>query len=287
MRKYKLLALIPLLLFGGQGWGQTLSLGPVKLDAPPTVTVTANPASGPAPLNVTLTWNSTNADTCTEGGVTHPIAGSRVINGIMTPTTFNITCTGGKNYTDVTWTAPTTNTDGTPIPATGPLALAGFKLYYARTAAAVDAATPVIIAPELRTYRITGQTNSDYFYKLSAFNVEGGEGPKTDVITNNINRVSVTQSANVAITAPPNPPGTVVIAPDQIPPVFSTTYPTVYNIVKKANGLILLPVGSVPLNTPCDVNVSVNGYNAVPVAAVNSWSGSVRPIVVVAQCTVH
>jgi hypothetical protein len=276
-----------LTLFGSAAWGQTLSLVPVTATAPPTVTLTVNPASGPAPLNVTLSWNSTGADTCVENGVTRPIAGSRVINGIMAPTTFNITCTGGKDYSDVTWTAPTLNADNTPIPATGPLALAGFKLYYAKTLAGVDTVTPVTIAANLRTYRITGQSNSTYYYKMSAFNVEGGEGPKTAVLTNTINRVSVTQTANVSISPPPpNPPGTVVIADDQVPPVFSTTYPTVYNIVKKANGFVLLPVGTVPLNTPCDVNTVINGYNAVPVSAV-TWSGSVKPIVVVAQCTVH
>lgn len=285
MRKYRPILILVALLSGGTTWGQVLT---VPASSPPTVTVTTTPASGPAPLNVTLGWNSTNADTCTEGTVSRPIAGSRVITGVMAPTTFTITCTGGKNYTDVSWTAPTTNSDGTPIPATGPLSLAGFNLYFAKTATAVDTVAPVVIGPTLRTYRITGQTNSTYYYRLSAVNTAGAEGPKTAVLTNVINRVSVSGTASVSITPPPNPPGTVVIAPEQVPPVFSTTYPTVYNIVKKNNGLVLLPVGTVALNTPCDVNTSVNGYNVVPYTAGQiKWSGTVKPIVVVAQCSVH
>lgn len=286
MRKYRPILALIVLLFGGTAWGQTLSMTPVAATAPPTVTVTTTPASGPAPLNVTLSWNSTGADTCMEGTVSRPIAGSRVITGLLAPATYTITCTGGKNYSDISWTAPTTNSDGTPIPATGPLSLSGFNLYYAKTLAAVDTVAPVVIGPTLRTYRITGQDNSTWYYKLSAVNVAGAEGPRTAAVTNVINRVSVNGTASVSITPPPNPPGTVVIAPDQVPPVFSTTYPTVYNIVKKTNGFVLMPVGTVALNTPCDVNTSVNGYNVVPVSAVK-WSGTVKPIVVVAQCSVH
>jgi hypothetical protein len=54
-------------------------------------------------------------------------------------------------------------------------------------------------------------------------------------------------------------------------------------VIKTKNRFVLLPVGTVPANTPCDTTQSVNGHYAVPRDAV-TWSGTVEPDVVVAQC---
>ena len=62
-----------------------------------------------------------------------------------------------------------------------------------------------------------------------------------------------------------------------------TTEPQVYNVVKKDNGFVLIYVGTVPLNTPCDSNQTVNGKYVVPVSAV-TWAGTVKPVVVVGTC---
>jgi hypothetical protein len=80
-----------------------------------------------------------------------------------------------------------------------------------------------------------------------------------------------------------NGPGSKTIS---VALTFSTTTPDVYNVVKRDNGFVLVRVGTAPLNTLCDRTQTVNGYYAIPVSAV-TWSGTVKPIVVVAQCSEH
>lgn len=265
-------------------------------DPPPTVTVSASPLTGPAPLTTTLTWTSTNADTCRRGGIDVPTSGSMQITGVNVDTQYTITCTGGKNYSDVVWIAPTEQLTGNrlpdgrcevkAIPATGPDVLAGFRLVYNTSLAALNMPTPTgdcggitqppptgtiinIMDPAAVTYRVTNQANGDYFYALAALNQAGAISSWAGPATNTINRTSVSASVTVDVTG------------------FSTTATGVYNVVKRDNGFVLVFVGTAPLNTPCDITQYVNGYNVIPVSAVTSWSGTVRPIVVVAKCSTH
>ena len=68
------------------------------------------------------------------------------------------------------------------------------------------------------------------------------------------------------------------------PHVLVTVAPyLVYDIVKRPDRYVLLPVGRVPAGLPCDPTQGVNGMNVVPVASV-TWFGTVRPPVVVAAC---
>jgi hypothetical protein len=64
---------------------------------------------------------------------------------------------------------------------------------------------------------------------------------------------------------------------------FVVSAPTAYNVLKHRNELLLLPVGTVPIGTPCDVRYSVNGRYVIPRELV-TWSGSIRPAIVVAAC---
>lgn len=247
-------------------FGAFLTLALIVPAMAATVDITATPSSGPRPLNVTLNWTSQDVDNCVKNGVSVPLVGSEEIIGLTSDTTYNIACTGGKNYTDVSWDAPTTNVDGTPIPPTGLNSLAGFELYYSTSLATVDSATPIILGPTLRTYRITGQPNSIYYYKMRAFNVANARSDYTQAVNNTINLVSVSDAVTVDVQA------------------FVITGTVVYNVVKRNNGFVMVAVGTVPPNTICDPNQSVNGYNVVPVSSV-TWSGTVRPVVVVAQCS--
>jgi hypothetical protein len=69
------------------------------------------------------------------------------------------------------------------------------------------------------------------------------------------------------------------VAPEE----FVTVSTVVYTAVKRTDKFILLPVGTVPMGTQCNPGVAVNGKYGVPRAAV-TWSGSVRPDVVVGDC---
>lgn len=242
-----------------------------------SVDLNAAPASGKAPLAVNLTWNASGVDTCKKDNVEVALTGSES-KTVNVDTTYSIACTGGRNYTDINWTPPTemlekNETTGVvtkvPMPSTGPASLAGFEIYVSTNAATVESATPIVINDKnATTYRINGQPNSVYYYKLRAFNVAATKSEFTSSINNTIAYVQVADTAFVNILS------------------FSTIQTAVYNVVKRDNGFVLVQVGTAPLNTNCDVNQYVNGYNAIPVSTV-TWSGTVKPIVVVAKCSEH
>jgi hypothetical protein len=94
---------------------------------PPTVSLSASPSSVDAGDSSTLTWSSTNADTCAASGAfTGPLppSGSQIVNNIAKNSTYTLTCTNaaGSNSISATITvAPTitgnpatTATVGTP-----------------------------------------------------------------------------------------------------------------------------------------------------------------------------
>jgi len=160
-----------------------------------------------------------------------------------------------------------------PIPATGDSALAGYKIYYANTQAAVPTSIPIVVqGGATTTYDITGLTAGTRHYGVKAFNNLQTDSPITGFVSNTI--TTDTGSASVSVTV------------DTIPgaPTLFTVAQTAYNIVKKTNGFVMLPVGTIPLNTPCDPEQTVNGFNVVDRTLV-TWSGSIQPEVVVAKCS--
>lgn len=245
----------------------------------PVVTLTASPASGPAPLTTTLTWNATGADTCRRGIIDVPLSGSVQITGVVVDTQYTVTCTSGKNYSDVTWTAPTEMLTGVnitaPIPATGPDSLAGYRLLYGTNQAALSSNPPNDTAPNVTpvdipdkaalSFRVLNQPNGTYYYRLSAYNASNQYSDYAGPVNNTILVESTSATVLLDVQS------------------FSTYENLVYNVVKKTDGFSMIIVGTIPLNTPCIKTQTVNGYYAVPSALV-TWSGSVRSIVVVAKC---
>jgi hypothetical protein len=72
---------------------------------------------------------------------------------------------------------------------------------------------------------------------------------------------------------------TKVVAPAE----FKTTSTTAYTIVKKPDGLVFLPMGTVPVGTLCNAALPIGPYFVIPRAAVTR-SGTINPDVVVATC---
>lgn len=158
----------------------------------------------------------------------------------------------------LTWTAPTQNTDGTPLTD-----LAGYKIYYGTSATALTT-VGTISSPTATTTVIPSLGVGTWYFAMTAFNAAGAESARTATVSK-------------VITAPPpkvpNPPGGLTV-----------TVTTAFTVVKQRDRFVMLPVGTVPPDTVCDTSQSVNGYYVVPRSAV-TWSGSVKPEVVVASCS--
>ena len=125
--------------------------------------------------------------------------------------------------------------------------LAGFRAYWGPYHA--DLPNPALVS-----YTVGGLPPGEWWMGITAYNTDGKESPIAG-------------------------PKVKTIAAGE----FVVSEPTAYTIVKSTNSLLLLPVGTVPLGTPCNATQSVNGRYAVARELV-TWSGSIRPTIVVAAC---
>jgi hypothetical protein len=157
----------------------------------------------------------------------------------------------------LSWTHNGKNTDGSAA------TLTGFRIYYDTD----DTLDRVIDIPNgaLRAYVVTGLPPGTWHFAMTAYSADG-ESVRTGTVTRDI-----------AQPAPPQPPTSVTL----------TARPA-YTIKQTQDNVAVVPVGSVPAATACDATrgVIVTGkpYYRVPVSAV-SWIGTVRPVVVFADCS--
>lgn len=162
----------------------------------------------------------------------------------------------------LSWTQPTTNVDGSAIPASGTGRLVGNRVEWGTCSTANVFGT--VIGQQAWTtprtsYTVTGLAPATYCFRAFASTTYGESGPSA--------------VASKTILPPmPNPPGNIMVADLQV-----------YTVIKTKDRFVLLPVGTVPAATPCDPAQSVNGMNAVPRDAVQ-WTGTVQDDVVVARC---
>lgn len=161
----------------------------------------------------------------------------------------------------LTWTNPTLNVDGSAIPASGTGALNGNRVEWGTcsgTAFGTFIGQMSWTAPRT-SYTVTGLTPGAYCFRAFA-KTQYGESDPSNV-------------ASKTLTPPlPAPPSNLTVVNLQV-----------YTVIKQKDRFVLLPVGTVPADTPCDPAQSVNGMNAVPRDAVQ-WTGTVQDDVVVARC---
>lgn len=83
-----------------------------------SVSLTVSPSSASSSVAPTVSWTSTGAATCTasDGWSGAKAAnGSETLPAITKTTKFTLTCVSGTGPATLSWTPPTTNSDGTPI----------------------------------------------------------------------------------------------------------------------------------------------------------------------------
>lgn len=172
----------------------------------------------------------------------------------------------GTGTADLSWVNPTQYSDGSSLPVSE---IQNLKIMYGKCPDGQMPTTVTAIAvPKAggtlpTSLTVTGLDNgSKYCYAMSTVSVSNGESVRSNVA--------------VSTTGPHAPP---------LPPSgLTVTALTVYMEVRSQNRFALVAVGTVPPDTACDPTQSVNGFYAVPVERV-SWSGNVRPPVVVAKCS--
>lgn len=160
------------------------------------------------------------------------------------------------------WTAPTTNTDDTPIPATGPGALDSYRIEYGTCAGgAIGTKTGEVVVPATaRTHTVAGLAAGTWCFAIRAHNNQNEESDRSNTTT-------------AVVALPKARPLSAVAAAGR----------TVFYVVQQSNRMAFLPVGTVSAATACDTTQPVGPHFVVPRAGV-VWFGNVRPLVVVATC---
>lgn len=209
--------------------------GRAEAQAAPTVTLSASPTSGISPLDVTLTWSSTGATSCTASGGwtgTKATSGTQTVTGLRASATFTLTCSQGSGSADVTWTAPTKNTDGSNLTD-----LAGYKLRAASSAAGLASATAQTVGPTVSAYTFTGLAAGTWYFDIRATNAQGIDSVPAGPVSTAIVLQGASANASVTVNTQPNPPSGV-----------TAVQRLVYDL---KGGRLNKLVGRIELGTPC------------------------------------
>lgn len=167
----------------------------------------------------------------------------------------------------LSWVNPTTNVDGSTIPSTGTTRLLLTRIEYGTCAGT---------AP---SYTFGTKQGEATFNAPATTGTTTGHSPGTTVCFR-----AYARNAENTESAPSNVAAKVFAPAQPAPPsLLSVADTTVYTVVKSTDRFVMLPVGTAPAGTACDTSQSVNGKYVIPRDTV-TWSGNVKPLVVVADC---
>jgi hypothetical protein len=183
----------------GAGGSATHTATVSVTNAIPTVNLAASPGTVQTGAKTTLTWSSTNATSCTASGGwlgSRATSGSSATGALNTTTIYALACTGAGGTANktatvtvaavvngstatVSWEAPTTNTDGTPVTP-----LSGYTIYYGNSPSALSHSIPA--SATATSYEITGLAPGTWYFAIAANAKDGTQsamsniGSKTD-----------------------------------------------------------------------------------------------------------
>lgn len=241
--------------------------------AAPTVTISVNPTNATVSAFPVVTWSSSETTSCEASGGwsgTKDTIGSEQLPEIFATTTYTLTCSGSGGGATLTWTPPTTRTDGSPLTN-----LAQYNIFMGTTAG--NLAVYETILSGGTTYTLNNLSGGMKYFSMSAIDSDGLESVQSNTASKDIILPSAAGSATVNITTLPRPPVLTAVQ-DAI----------VYEINTLGNGDIRLGrvVGEISYEVTCgsDLIVAPNYYE-VPKEAVTLRVNRVpKSDVLVAEC---
>lgn len=147
-----------------------------------SVSLSASPENVVEGGSTTLSWNSSDATSCSASGAwsgNRGTDGSEVVGPLSRDTTYQLTCEGpsGSAVAMVTvrtadktlrWQAPTQNVDGTPLTD-----LAGYKVYWGQTSRSYSGSQS-INSPSTTQWEVT-LAPGEYYFAMTAIDSENNE----------------------------------------------------------------------------------------------------------------
>lgn len=214
------------------------------------VNLRVNQTTAQGSLIPVLTW-STNptARSCTaSGGWSGAKApnGTQTLGAISATTTYRLTCTWGTGTATLRWTAPTANTNGSPLTN-----LASFKVVYGTSQTSLN-----------QTYNVADITRTSatidslapgrWYFAMRAVNTSNLESANSNVAQKDVTGSTVAASQTVTITA--------------VTTSLRVVARPAYDVVTASNGTRSLgrEIGYLPIGSPCISGFTVgSGYYGV------------------------
>jgi hypothetical protein len=220
-----LLALAGALLFIGVAHAQ--SAGVVNLSVTPT--------SGTSSVTPKLTWStSPTAQSCTASGGwsgSKAASGTQTLSAVRANTNFTLTCTWGTGSANVSWVAPTKNSDGSNLTD-----LASFKVMYGTSSTSLTR-TASVTDPTRRTTTLSSLTPATWYFKVRAINSKGVESGDSNVASKSVTGATAAKTVSVTVGSTGG---------------RTTTSTNVWDMTQKNGQWVRRSViGHIPLGKPC------------------------------------
>jgi hypothetical protein len=219
-----------------------------------TVTFTANKTSATGSLVPVLTWSTTPvASSCVGSGAwsgTKFASGSETLATITTSKSYTLTCTWNNGTANISWTAPTQNSDKSKLTD-----LTGYKVRYGTSASSLTQQQSVSGATA-KSATVNALGGGTWYFAVRAVNSKQLESGDSNVAQKSIAKASAAKTVAIAISGSTTPPPTKVLK----------TVATVVYDMYSYNGVTRLGpvVGSIALGKTCSASYSVSStYYAV------------------------
>lgn len=256
----------------------TLS-GVLHAQAPGVVSLSVSPSSGNGSVAPTLTWSTAPAAlSCAASGAwsgSRAASGSVTLPAVTSNASYTMTCSwsGGLGSAVVNWTAPTTNTDGSPLTD-----LASFVVLYGGSASALTQSKP-IADPAAASTTVAGLAPGNWFFAVRSVNAVGVQSSNSNVAQKAVAGplpVTASKTVDVVVNKVPSPPTNT-----------TAIETTAYNVVSDFDHFLFLAgsrIGTVKIGAACDESrVTADGFTVI------SRNSQVTPrpapgVVLVARC---
>lgn len=234
---------------------------------PQSVTLTSNKVVADGELVPVLTWTSSpqGPSSCVASGGWSGIkagAGTETLPRIVANASYSLKCdwVGTTGTATVTWVAPTTNTNGTPLTD-----LAGFRVFVGQSSTSFPQSHETRNAAA-RSLPITGLASGTWYFMVRPFNSNDKESSDSNVVQKTLTVSGQSASATVAITVRPVPSPAVVTT---VVVVANTPYVPVFRLNAAGTGISSTPMGMIPTGRGCGPKVSMWRGKAIHRVVVN------------------
>jgi len=176
-----------------------------SVNAQQTLTFTADTTTGTESVIPVLTWSTAPlADSCVASGSwsgAKAPSGTETLPAITSSQTYNMTCIWPDGKATLSWTAPTQNTDGTPLTD-----LAGFKIYQGNAPGDRAGAIYDIPDPALTTFVVEPLAEGSYCFVTTAYNALAVESDESNEVCKDVSDEVISRSVGITVNPKPNAP---------------------------------------------------------------------------------